>query len=480
MSISRSIGTGYANTLRTMQYICPMYAIVDIETTGGHASAGKITEVAIFLHDGMQITGKYETLVNPGIPIPRYIQALTGITDETVADAPLFEDIAEHVFNLLQGQIFIAHNVNFDYSFLRHELDHCGYKLQAKKLCTVRLSRKVFPGFPSYSLGNLCRQLSIEILNRHRASGDAGATVRLFEMMLAADKQGFIAQALTARSKDKWLPLHLSQEYVDDLPSTPGVYYFHNEKGKVVYVGKARNIRKRVTSHFTGNSAGRQRQEFLRNIHTITFEKTGTELMAFILESIEIRRLWPQYNNAQKRVESKFGFYTFEDQQGYLRLAIEKRRKYSNPIFAFNLLAEGHTRLRQLIRDFKLCPKLCFLQTSPDPCTGIAEKTCKGACEKKEKPEKYNKRVQEAIDALQSEQPSFLILDAGRQATEQSCILMEKGKFYGMGYVPRDVAVSDTVMLKDWLTQYPENEFILNLLRTYANTNAGRLVQMPV
>ncbi len=122
-----------------------MYAIVDIETTGGHASAGKITEVAIFLHDGMQITGRYETLVNPGIPIPRYIQALTGITDEMVENAPLFEDIAEHVFNLLQGQIFIAHNVNFDYSFLRHELDHCGYKLQAKKLCTVRLSRKVFP-----------------------------------------------------------------------------------------------------------------------------------------------------------------------------------------------------------------------------------------------------------------------------------------------------------------------------------------------
>lgn len=452
-----------------------MYAIVDIETTGGHASAGSITEVAIFIHDGKEIVQQYETLVNPGMPIPRYIQALTGITDEMVENAPPFETVAEEVHHLLQDKIFIAHNVNFDYSFLRHQLDLCGYKLQSKKLCTVRLSRKVFPGFPSYSLGNLCRQLKINIQNRHRATGDALATVQLFEMLMASDTQGAIEQALNGRSKDKWLPIHLPQEHVEELPSTPGVYYFHNEKGKVVYVGKARNIRKRVTSHFTGNNAGRQRQEFIRNIHSITYEKTGTELMAFILESVEIRRLWPQYNNAQKRIESKFGFYLFEDQQGYLRLAIEKRRKYSTPIYTFNMIAEGHTRLRELIREFNLCPKLCFLQTSHDACVGIADKTCKGACDKKEKPVKYNKRVMQAVEYLHAEQPSFVILDNGRMASEQSCILMEKGKFYGMGYVPRDVAVSDNEMLKDWLTQYPENEFIQNLLRTYASTNAGRL-----
>ncbi|MBO9154415.1 exonuclease domain-containing protein [Chitinophaga sp. GCM10012297] len=453
-----------------------MYAIVDIETTGGHASAGSITEVAIFIHDGKEIVRQYETLVNPGMPIPRYIQALTGITDEMVENAPPFESVAEEIYQLLGNNIFIAHNVNFDYSFLRHQLDMCGFKLQNKKLCTVRLSRKVFPGFPSYSLGNLCRQLKINIQNRHRATGDALATVQLFEMLLGADTQGAIAQALSGRSREKWLPLHLPQEHVEELPATPGVYYFHNEKGKVVYVGKARNIRKRVTSHFTGNSTGRQRQEFLRNVHSISYEKTGTELMAFILESVEIRRLWPQYNNAQKRIESKFGFYAFEDQQGYLRLAIEKRRKYSTPLYSFNMLADGHTRLRELIRDFKLCPKLCFLQTGHDECVGIADKTCKGACSKKEKPLKYNQRVLKAIGHLQSEHPSYVILDNGRNASEQSCILMEKGKFYGMGYVPKDVAVPGSDMLKDLLTQYPENEFILNLLRSYATANSARLL----
>ncbi|MRG44578.1 DNA polymerase III subunit epsilon [Chitinophaga sp. SYP-B3965] len=446
-----------------------MYAIVDIETTGGHASAGSITEIAIFIHDGKQIVQQYETLVNPGMPIPRYIQALTGITNEMVADAPSFEEVAQQVFTLLQGQIFIAHNVNFDYSFLKFQLDAAGYKLQSRKLCTVRLSRKVFPGFPSYSLGNLCRQLNINIQQRHRATGDALATVQLFERIMAADVDGAIAVALNVRSKEQWLPLHLPQEQVADLPICPGVYYFHNEKGKVVYVGKARNIKKRVTSHFTGNSSGRKKQEFIRNIYGISYEKTGTELMAFILESIEIRRLWPPYNNAQKRIESKFGFYVFEDQGGYLRLAIEKRRKYSSPVYTFNLLIDGHQRMRELVREFKLCPKLCFLQTDNDACIGIADKSCKGACDKKEKPVKYNQRVAAAIEHLKSEQPSFVIVDSGREATERSCILMEKGKFYGMGYVPRDVAVTDNNMLKDWLTQYPENEFILNLLRQHAN-----------
>lgn len=455
-----------------------MYAIVDIETTGGHASAGCITEIAIYVHDGREIVEQYETLVNPGRPIPRYIQALTGITDEMVADAPYFDEVAHKVFELLQGQIFIAHNVNFDYSFLKHQLDGCGYTLQSKKLCTVRLSRKVFPGFPSYSLGNLCRQLGINIQQRHRAAGDALATVQVFERILTADTEGAIAQALHARSREKWLPLHLPQEQVADLPSCPGVYYFHNAKGKVVYVGKARDIKKRVTSHFTGNSAGRQRQEFLRNIHSISYEKTGTELMAFILESIEIRRLWPEYNNAQKRIEFKFGIYTFEDQQGYLRLAIEKRRKYTYPVFTFNLLTEGHQLLRDLVKAFKLCHKLCFLQTDHDACVGFAEKTCKGACEKKEKPHRYNKRVQAAILHLQASQPSFAIFDGGRTATEQSCILMEKGKFYGMGYLPRDVAVSDSTALKDMLTQYPENEFIRNLLRQYTGSKTARLVNL--
>ncbi len=173
-----------------------MYAIVDIETTGGYAANNAITEVAIVLHDGIRELKRYETLVNPAMPIPRYVQALTGISDEMVSDAPYFAEIAPFVHEWLQNAVFVAHNVNFDYSFLKHQLKACGYDLDSKKLCTVRLSRKAFPGAPGYSLGKICRHLDIDIPNRHRAGGDADATVLLFEKILAAGADEHISQML--------------------------------------------------------------------------------------------------------------------------------------------------------------------------------------------------------------------------------------------------------------------------------------------
>ncbi|HNJ28915.1 MAG TPA: exonuclease domain-containing protein, partial [Ferruginibacter sp.] len=173
-----------------------MYAIVDIETTGGYASAHGITEIAVFIHDGARVVKRFETLINPQQDIPRYITALTGISNEMVEDAPLFDEIADKLFELLEGTVFVAHNVNFDYSFIRHHLKQSGYDLTSKKLCTVRLGRRVFPGLPSYSLGNLCRSLKIDIEHRHRAGGDAKATVKLFEFMLAQGAQAHIDQML--------------------------------------------------------------------------------------------------------------------------------------------------------------------------------------------------------------------------------------------------------------------------------------------
>src|SRR5882724_11302510 len=222
-----------------------MYAIVDIETTGGYASSNAITELAIVLHDGNRELRRYETLVNPGMAIPRYVQALTGISDAMVADAPYFSEIAAFVHEWLRGAIFVAHNVNFDYSFLKHQLKACGLDLDAKKLCTIRLSRKTFPGAQSYSLGKICAHLGIPIPNRHRAGGDADATVLLFEKILQAGGLEHIRAMLKGNSTEQYLPIHLPAEQVERLPQSPGVYYFHDGKGKVIYVGKAINLRKR-------------------------------------------------------------------------------------------------------------------------------------------------------------------------------------------------------------------------------------------
>jgi len=441
-----------------------MYAIVDIETTGGYAANNAITEVAIVWHDGNGEVKRYETLVRPGMSIPRYVQALTGINDEMVADAPSFEDVAPIIHEFLKDAVFVAHNVNFDYSFLHSQLKDCGFHLDSRKLCTVRLSRKVFPGAPSYSLGNICRHLGISIPNRHRAGGDANATVLLFEKILQAGGLEVIRGMLKGRNKEQYLPIHLPADQLDNLPQTPGVYYFHDQKGKVIYVGKAKNLRHRVGSHFSNNKTGRQKQEFLRNIYSISHEPTGTELMAFLLECIEIKRLWPAYNRSLKRFEPSYGLYTYEDRNGYSRLVLEKRKKQLQPVYTFSLLHEGQNLLRKLIREFNLCPRLCFIQRGEDRCDGINEGYCKGACEHNEAPESYNARVEAAIDTLLQRLPSFTLMDRGRHAEEKSCILIEKGRLYGMGYLPADVSVYDASDLKNYLTRYPENDYMRGLV----------------
>lgn len=446
-----------------------MYAIVDIETTGGYAAANGIIEISIQVFDGEKVIEQYETLVNPGQAIPRYIQAFTGITNEMVADAPAFEEVAEKVFTCLQGNVFVAHNVNFDYSFVKNHLEFYGYTFQAKKLCTVRLARQIFPGLPSYSLGNLCQSLEIDLTNRHRAGGDAAATVVLFKKLLDHDTKGQIAASLHRNSKEQVLPPHVPKAHFDALPHTPGVYYFHDSKGKIVYVGKAKDIRARVNSHFSNNSDSRQKQNFLKHTHAISFQSTATELMAAILESTEIKRLWPLFNTSQKKQEEVFGIFVYEDQNGYMRLAIEKKRKHANPVYTFHVKVDGHGVLRSLMRQYSLCPKLCFIQTGNEPCVGIAEEHCHGACERKEAPAAYNERVLQAIAAL-TRKPSYVVLDKGLSEEEQSCIMVLNGSFFGMGYLPRNLDSLSRKALADYIKPYKENSYIRTLLLSHANS----------
>jgi DNA polymerase-3 subunit epsilon len=451
-----------------------MYAIVDIETTGGHASANGITEIAICIHDGKKVVKRFETLVNPQRDIPIYISALTGITNEMVRDAPPFEDVAADIYHLIHGKIFVAHNVNFDFSFVRYHLAAAGYDLQTNKLCTVRLGRKILPGLPSYSLGRLCKHLGIDNQSRHRAMGDAEATAELFTLLLNSDTDNHIKQSLKQGSKDQVLPPNLSKKDIDQLPYTPGVYYFHDQKSKVIYVGKAKNLKKRVSSHFTGNNPGFQRQEFLRNIHQISHQVCGTELIAFVLEAIEIKRLWPKYNRSLKRFENAFCLYAFEDQRGYIRLAVDKYRKYSDPIYTCNSLLDGYNLLNKLIETFDLCPKLCFIQKNNDLCTSAAGSSC--ACEGIESPEVYNEKVNNAIDQLKQALPTYAIRDEGRTGDEHSCILVEKGQFYGMGYISHYFDANNVQQLKSYLTPYPGNDYIKNIVATYASKYPDRMV----
>ncbi len=442
-----------------------MYAIVDIETTGGHASANGITEVAIYFHDGKKITESFQTLINPGLRIPYYISALTGINDEMVEGAPAFPDVAARIFELLHDKIFVAHHVNFDYSFLKHHLSLAGFNLQTKKLCTVRLGRKILPGLPSYSLGKFCLSLGISNSARHRAGGDAEATAKLFSILLERDIDGFIPQALNVRSKEQSLPANLAKSEIEKLPLVPGIYYFHNQKGKVIYVGKAKNIQKRVCSHFSNNKPGKQKQEFIRDTFSVTFKPCGTELMALICEAAEIRRLWPEQNRSLKRYQHTYGLYAFEDQNGYKRLAIDKIKKSLPALYTFNYLVDGHSMLRCLINDYNLCSRLCYLQKQIT-CE-VNMKPC-SVCTGEETALAYNKRVDIAVSGLQLLLPSFIIIDEGRAENEKSCVLMEKGRLYGAGFLDEVPDTGNLQFLKEKLTPYSSNDYLRNLISNYA------------
>jgi DNA polymerase-3 subunit epsilon len=449
----------------------PEYAIVDIETTGGNASGSRITEIAILIHDGTKIIDRFETLVNPQKEIPLPIFALTGITNEMVRNAPIFDDIAERVLELLTDRIFVAHNVNFDYSFVRHELQQAGFKWTARKLCTVRSARKIKPGLASYSLGNLCRSLEIPLEKRHRAGGDADATAILFSRLLEWDTENEMAKMLKKASQDQRLPPNLPPQDFEQLPEKPGVYYFYNQARKVIYVGKAINLKKRVASHFSGNNVKPQRQHFLRDIHAITFEVCATELMALLLECSEIKKLWPSYNTALKRFEARFGLYEYEARNGYRYLAVGKLSKFQGCIEVCHSLHDAIGLLRGLAEQFDIDYRFCkygrpvegefFLKKNDSDLPEIAI---------------HNRQIQNAIDSLQQKRTSFAILDKGRSDDERSCIWVENGHFYGMGYVASDIGFSEVSEIKEYVTPYSSNQYVMQLIYSFAKKYPRKII----
>jgi DNA polymerase III subunit epsilon len=432
-----------------------LYAVVDIETTGSHASGNGITEIAIAIHDGQKTIDFYETLVNPNAPIPYFIQRLTGINDAMVAKAPQFYEVAPVIYRMLHDKVFVAHNVNFDYSFVKHQLLQSGYDLETKKLCTVRLARKVLPGLTGYSLGKLCTQLQINLVNHHRAGGDALATADLLSIIVARDTQNVIQAMLKGRNREQYIPPHLPVEHIDRLPSTPGVYYFYNAAGKPVYVGKAKNIHKRVKSHFSNNKIHKQKQDFLKDVHRITYKECATELMAHILESTEIRRLWPIYNRSQRGYLPRFALFQYEDGAGYQRLVIEKQRHTWKPIYSFNTLTEGYDWIKQLIDRFALCPVLCNIATECD-------------CDTHERAEQYNERMVKALTWMEQQLPTFALVDVGLEDNEHSCILMKNGNLYGMGYINDKGVLKNMHTLEKQLEPLQTNDYIRNLIYKHA------------
>ena len=450
-----------------------MYAIVDIETTGGYAAGHRITEIAIYYHDGLQVTDSFHTLINPGRNIPYYITGLTGITSEMVFSAPSFKQIAEDIHKKLDGKIFVAHNAHFDYSFLKKEFEQAGIPWQSRKLCTVRLSRKIIPGLRSYSLGSLAESLGIEISNRHRAGGDAAATVKIFDQLLQRDRDNHILKALKRNSGETILPPNLPKDTYDKLPAKCGVYYFHDARGNVIYVGKAVNIKKRIAGHFSGDGREWSRSRIRNEIHDISYELTGNELIALILESQEIRKLWPKYNQAQKTRQEEWGIFQYEDRNGFLRFSVNLVTRGSHPLIRFSTKGDAWNFLWEKVRTNSLCPKLSGLQVAKGLCFEYQTGGCNGACMGIETVQKYNQRVEQAVESFHEKGSSVAIIGKGRHQEEQSLVLVEEGNYFGFGFFGRDESISDMESARNHVRKSVETPAVQNLINSYLMNPRG-------
>jgi len=453
-----------------------MYAIVDIETTGGHAASHRITEIAIYHHDGHKITDHYRSLINPGRSIPYFITGLTGINYEMVKEAPAFESIAKEVFGWLDGRVFVAHNAHFDYSFLKKEFEDVGIAWNTKKLCTVRLSRKIIPGLHSYGLGRLAESLGIKIPDRHRAGGDALATAKIFDTLLKRDNTGVIEKSLKRNSGETILPPNLPKEEFEALPARTGVYYFLDGHSQVIYVGKAINIKKRIAGHFSGEAREWNRSNIRNEIHHITYELTGNELVALIFESQEIRRLWPKYNLAQKYKTEEWGIYDYEDRNGYLRFCVNSVSKGARPLITFSSKGDAWNFWWEKVKEFDLCPKLSGLQLAKGLCFSYQSGTCHGACQGIESVKKYNKRAQKAIDSFYEHGDSLAIIGQGRKAGEQSLVLMENGNYLGFGFFDKHEHITDFETARNYIKLGKENHTVQNLVNSFLVNPKGAQV----
>lgn len=452
-----------------------LFAIIDIETTGGGIAGNRITEICIALLKDGEVIDKYTTLVNPERDIPQHITALTGITNEMVATAPRFFEIASQIEEFTQDAVFVAHNVSFDYNVIRGEFRLLGQHYNRKKLCTVRLSRKLIPNLLSYSLGRLCNTISIPHHNRHRAEGDVDATVILFQRLLLLDENiSVINSFLNPRSKQATLPPHLPTEQIDELPEEAGIYLFKNQKHQVIYAGKAKNIKKRVLSHFYDKKT--KEYQLGQETHFIDYELTGNELLALLVESEHIRKHYPKFNRAQKWPATTYQIISYVNQRGIIQLALGKTSAVHDSVSTFYNRAEATEKLEEICETYKLCPRFCTLQSTSEKCSHYRIKNCEGICDGSEIVADYNVKVLAAIQSLNENKSSFAIQGKGRTEGEIAFALVAEGQYKGFGFFDRNETICNIEDYEPFLKLQQATYHTHAIIRSHLKKNGVRSV----
>ena len=442
-----------------------MYAILDIETTGGQYNEEGITEIAIYKFDGHEVVDQFISLVNPEKPIQPFVVKLTGINNAMLRSAPKFYEVAKRIVEITEGCIIVAHNSQFDYRVLRTEFNRLGFNFERQSLCTVELSQKLMPEQKSHSLGKLVRALGIPMSDRHRATGDAMATVQLFKLLLAKDVEKEIIKSLIKTDTKKGIAPKLF-DLLEGIPSVTGLYYIYKENGDLIYIGKSRNIKKRLNQHFTGIS--RKSKKIQREAFTIKYEETGSELIALLKECQEIKINKPVYNRSQKKTVFPWSVYAEKNAKGYICLKLQKTDGRKKEIVSFASITDAKNALHRIAEKYSLCNKINELESSnKENCFGYELNTCNGACLGKESPEEYNARVTEFIDNNSFYNQSMIIIDRGRTIDEHSAVLIENGIYKGYAFYNLNYQITKINILKNILVPMENNKDAKNIIKAY-------------
>ena len=426
-----------------------MYAILDIETTGGKYDEEGITEIAIYQFDGHTITDQFISLINPERPIQDYVTKLTGINNKMLRNAPKFYEIAKRIVEITEGCIIVGHNAAFDYRILQTEFRRLGYEYIKTTLCTVELSQQLIPDKESYSLGKLVRSLGIPMSERHRASGDAMATLNLFKYLLEKDtKKSIITASVKNDVHLEMASRHL--KILDALPETLGVFYIHNKEGKIIYVGKHKNIKGRVNQLLTSPS---KRDRYLqRHTYKVTYEEMGNELIATLKELELIQLNNPKCNNRSidKLKNINYILTSHYNKRGYLCFSIELLQSQNNFITTFETLKEGLFFLKRIEKEFQL-NEVDFNNESP---------------------EIYNKRVKEIFAKYGLQNEDIAIVDKGRVVGEKSMILVIDGNIKGYGFLNLNYQLTQRSILETLITPLANSLLNRHLLHSYLRKNS--------
>ncbi|WP_227818110.1 exonuclease domain-containing protein [Nitrogeniibacter aestuarii] len=379
-------------------------AVVDLETTGAHPVRDRITEIAVLRIEDGEVVERWSSLTNPGVHIPGTIQNFTGITDAMVADAPPFEALADAVWALLDDAVFVAHNARFDYGFLKNAFERMGRQFDAPVLCTVKLSRALYPGHHRHGLDAIIERFGLSCEARHRAMGDADVLWQFMAQAAAGFPDDTLERAIDKAMKRPSRPPGLPEGVLEGMPDSPGVYFFYGENDLPLYIGKSKRIRARVMSHFAADRMNGKEAEMARQIRRVEWEQTAGELGALLLEACLVKHHKPLHNRMLRKNEDVFGLRVVTSNKRKANvlervpLTDSDPREWSDVFGAFRTKKEADNLLRELALLYKLCPRRLGIEPGrTGACMAYQMKRCAGVCAGKESTEDHDARLSAAL-----------------------------------------------------------------------------------